>query len=166
MITNRRWTIEIGSVALVLAAWLIPAHTEAQGMPPARPGRPAEATGLMLGVPLSALNLGADQQAQIRSILSTYRTSMRPIVQQLRLAQVGLSDKLLAAGQPQIADLQPQLSQISQLRAQLLQLSAQTTLDIRNLLNPAQLAAASQTKAKLRDLQSQMNQLLTPDRPN
>jgi len=90
---------------------------------------------------------------------------MRPIVQQLRQAQAGLSDKLLAAGQPQIADLQPQIVQISQLRGQLLQLSAQATLDIRNLLSPAQLATASQTKAKLRDLQSQMNQLLTPE-PN
>src|SRR6266849_2351958 len=75
-----------------------------------------------------------DQQTQVRSILSTYRASSRPIVQQLRQAQSGLADKLLASGQLQAADLQSQLQQISQLRTQLLQLSAQATLDIRNLL--------------------------------
>ena len=40
--------------------------------------------------------------------------------------------------------------------------SAQATLDIRNLLTPDQLAAAGQTKDKLRDLRSQMRQILAP----
>ena len=166
MNTHGRWTLTIAAVALLTASWSAPSHALAQGMAPARPARPAEASGLMLGVPLSALNLNPDQQGQIRTILASYRTSMRPIVQQLQQAQAGLSDKLLAPGQPQAADLQPQLAQISQLRGQLLQLSAQATLDIRNVLSPAQLATASQTKAKLRELRSQMNQILTPDQPN
>jgi len=97
-----------------------------------------------------------------QSILSTYRSSARPIIQQLRQAQSGLGDKLLAPGQLPAADLQSQLQQISQLRTQLLQLSAQATLEVRNLLTPDQLSAAAQTKDKLRDLRSQMRQLLAP----
>ena len=103
-----------------------------------------------------------DQRTQVQSILSTYRSSARPIIQQLRQAQSGLGDKLLAPGQLPAADLQSQLPQISQLRTQLLQLSAQATLEVRSLLTPDQLSAAAQTKDKLRDLRSQMRQLLAP----
>jgi len=116
----------------------------------------------MLGVPLHSLNLTPDQRAQAQSILSTYRSSAGPIIQQLRQTQSGLGDKLLTPGQLQAADLQSQLQQISQLRTQLLQLSAQATLEVRSLLTPDQLSAAAQTKDKLRDLRAQMRQLLAP----
>jgi len=116
----------------------------------------------MLGVPLHTLNLNPDQQAQVKSILSTYRASARPIIQQLREAQGGLGDRLLAAGQLQAADLQSQLQQITQLRTQLLQLSAQATLEVRSILTPDQLSTAAQTKAKMKDLRSQMHQILVP----
>ncbi|SRR6266446_1042619 len=160
--TKRRavWSIVTG--ALLLAALVMPPGAQAQGPSAGRGWRGGWGGGLMLGVPLHSLNLTPDQQTQVRSILSTYRASSRPIVQQLRQAQSGLADKLLASGQLQAADLQSQLQQISQLRTQLLQLSAQATLDIRNLLTPDQLAAAGQTKDKLRDLRSQMRQLLAP----
>jgi Spy/CpxP family protein refolding chaperone len=146
----------------LLLSWLGPAHAQAPG-PYQGKGRPGGwGNGLMLGVPLHTLNLSPDQQAQVKSILSTYRASARPILQQLRQVQGGMGDRLLAPGQLQAADLQAQLQQISQLRTQLLQLSAQATLDVRNILNPDQLSTAAQTKAKMKDLRSQMHQLMAP----
>ena len=148
--------------ALVLT-WLGPAHAQAPGPYQGKGGRPGGwGNGLMLGVPLHTLNLNPDQQAQVKSILSNYRTAARPIMQQLREVQSGMGDRLLAPGQLQAADLQSQLQQISQLRTQLLQLSAQATLDVRNVLNPDQLTTAAQTKAKMKDLRSQMHQLMVP----
>jgi Spy/CpxP family protein refolding chaperone len=158
---TRRTGWVIVSVALLVAAWVLPPAAHAQG-PAGRGWRSGWGSGLMLGVPLHSLNLTADQQNQVRSILTTYRSSARPIIQQLRQAQGGLADKLLTSGQLQAADLQGQLQQVSQLRSQLLQLSAQATVDIRNLLTPDQLTTAAQTKDKLRDLRSQMHQLLAP----
>ena len=158
--TNGRVICSIATAAFLLVTWLLPAGAQAQGPP--RGGRPWGGPGLMLGVPLHSLNLTPDQQAQVKSILSTFRDSARPIIQQLRQTQSGLGDKLLAPGQVQATDLQTQLQQISQLRGQLLQLSAQATLDVRNVLTPDQLAAAAQTKAKMKDLRSQMRQLMGP----
>ncbi len=158
---KRRMGWVIVSAALLVAAWVLPPAAHAQG-PAARAWRGGWGSGLMLGVPVRSLNLTPDQQNQVRPILSAYRSSARPIIQQLRQAQRSLADHLLAPGQLQGADLQPQLQQISQLRAQLLQLSAQATMDIRNLLTSDQLASAAQTKDKLRDLRSQMHQLLAP----
>lgn len=154
------WSLITGA-ALVLACSM-PVGAQAQGPPQGRGPRPGWGNGLMLGVPLHTLNLTPEQQTQVKSILSTYRTSARPIVQQLRQTQGGLGDRLLTPGQLQAADMQSQLQQISQLRSQLLQLSAQATLDVRSLLTPEQLAAAAQTKAKMKDLRSQMHQLLGP----
>jgi len=154
------WSAVTG--VLLLAAWVVPVGAQADGPFHGRGPRGGWGGGLMLGVPLHSLNLTPDQQTQAQSILSTYRSSARPIIQQLRQAQSGLGDKLLAPGQLQAADLQSQLQQIGQLRTQLLQLSAQATLEVRSLLTPDQLSAAAQTKDKLRDLRSQMRQLLAP----
>jgi len=154
------WSLITGA-SLLVACLAPPVSAEAQGPPHGRGSRPW-GDGIMLGVPLHTLNLTPDQQTQVKSILSNYRASARPILQQLRQTQSGLGDKLLVPGQLQAADMQPQLQQISQLRAQLLQLSAQATLDVRSLLTPDQLAAAAQTKTKMKDLRSQMHQLLAP----
>ena len=147
----------------LLFTWLGPAHAQAPGPYHGKGPRPGGwGNGLMLGVPLHTLNLNPDQQAQVKSILSTYRASVRPILEQLRQVQSGMGDRLLAPGQLQAADLQSQLQQVTQLRTQLLQLSAQATLDVRNVLTPDQLSAAAQTKAKMKDLRSQMHQLMAP----
>ena len=152
----------LATATLLLVVGLLPADAQTQGPPRGRGSKGGWGAGLMLGVPLHTLNLTPDQQTQVKSILSTYRAAARPIVQQLWQIQSGLSDKLLGSGQVQAADVQGELQQISQLRSQLLQLSAQATVDVRNLLSPDQLTAAAQTKAKLKDLRSQMRQLMVP----
>ena len=162
MTAKRRMMWSTVTGVLLLAAWAVPVGAQADGPSHGRGPRGGWGGGLMLGVPLHSLNLTPDQQTQAQSILSTYRSSARPIIQQLRQAQSGLGDRLLAPGQLPAADLQSQLQQIGQLRTQLLQLSAQATLEVRSLLTPDQLSAAAQTKDKLRDLRSQMRQLLAP----
>lgn len=164
MATGKRpmlWTLIAGM--LVLLTWLAPLGAQAQGGSYGRGGRGGSwGGGLMLGVPLHSLNLMPDQKTQIQQILSTYRTSAKPIIQQLRQAQGTLGDRLLTPGALQSSDVQAQLQQIASLRSQLLQLSAQATIDIRNILTPDQLTAAAATKAKLADLRSQMRQLMNP----
>ena len=155
------WTLIAGT--LVLLAGLAPVGAQPPGGSYGRGGRGSWGGGLMLGVPLHSLNLMPDQKTQIQQILSTYRTSAKPIIQQLRQAQGSLGDRLLTPGALQATDVQAQLQQIASLRSQLLQLSAQATLDIRNILTPDQLANAATTKAKLNDLRTQMHQLLAPN---
>ena len=140
---------------------------EAQGPPPGGGfrGGPGREGDLMFPILLRSANLTPDQQSQVRSILASRRTATQPIIQQLRQAQAELADKLAAPGQVQMADVQPQLQKISQLRQQLLQNSAQATLDIRQLLNPDQLAAAAQAKDRLRQLRSEMQQILGRGQP-
>ncbi len=118
--------------------------------------------GPLLGVPLRALNLTPDQQTQVRSILSTSFTSARSLFQQLRQAQDALGDALLASPS---ADVSAQLAKIDGLRSQLLQSRAQATAQVLALLTPDQLAKAAQIRTELRQLRSQMRQLVAPGQP-
>ena len=152
----------LATAVVLLVIGVLPTDAQMHGPPPGRGSKGGWGAGLMLGVPLHTLNLTPDQQTQVKSILSTYRAAARPILQQLGQIQSGMGDRLLAPGQIQATDVQGDLQQISQLRSQLLQLSAQATVDVRNLLSPDQLTAAAQTKAKLKDLRSQMRQLMVP----
>lgn len=121
--------------------------------------------GLVLGIPLGAMNLTPEQDKQVSDILAAYRASSRPVIRQIRQAQVALADKLVVPGQLQNGDLQPQLQQIGQLRTQLLAMSAQAMLDIRGVLTPEQIATGAQVRVRLGQLRTEMRQLLQPARP-
>ena len=153
------WTI---ATALLLAAW--PAGAEAQGGPP-KPPKGRSGDGLVLGIPLGAMNLTADQDKRVGEILSAYQASTAAMIGQLRQAQSALADKLLVPGQLQTSDLQPELQRITQLRTQLLEVSAQAMVDIRNALTPAQIASGAQVRARLGQLRSEMRQLIEPSKP-
>jgi Spy/CpxP family protein refolding chaperone len=140
--------VAMGMVLLAGAAGA--AHAERRG---------PQGAGLMLGVPLHSLNLTADQQTQIRSLLSASHAANRPILTQLRQAQSSLADTLLASPS---ADVSAQLSTINGLRAQLLQNGARTTQQLLGVLNQDQLAKAAQVKGQLSQLRAQMHQLMAP----
>lgn len=118
--------------------------------------------GLLMGIPLRALNLTPDQQSQVKSILSSSRAANRSIIQQLRQAQSGLADKLLASP---TADVSSQLGLINGLRSQLLQNSATATTQVLGVLTPDQLAKAAQIRSQLKQLRAQFQQLLAPASP-
>jgi Spy/CpxP family protein refolding chaperone len=114
---------------------------------------------------IRAAGLTPEQQAKVRGILATHRTTTRPVIEQLRQAQQELGAKLLAPGPLQPADLQPQLGRIGQLRDQLAQDGAQAALEVRAVLTPEQLARAAQTKERLTQLREEMRQLMQSPRP-
>jgi Spy/CpxP family protein refolding chaperone len=119
--------------------------------------------GMALPLLIRAANLTPEQDGKVRTILANHRAVTRNTVEQLRRAQDELADKLLAAGPVQSADLQPLLKQIASLREQLLQDSAQIALEVRAALTPEQLAKAGQVRARMQQLQSELQQLY--DRP-
>jgi Spy/CpxP family protein refolding chaperone len=152
------------AIALVLVSSITATGANAQGAS-APPGKGHWHGGLVLGIPLGAMNLSPEQDKQVGDILAAYRTSSRPVIRQIRQAQVALADKLVVPGQLQSADLQPQLQQISQLRTQLLAMSAQAMLDIRGVLTPEQIATGAQVRIRLGQIRTEMSQLLQPARP-
>jgi Spy/CpxP family protein refolding chaperone len=108
---------------------------------------------------IRAANLTPEQDGKVRAILTNHRTVTRNTVEQLRRAQDELADKLLGPTPVQVADLQPLLKQIAALREQLLQDSAQIALEVRAVLTPEQLARAGQVKARMQQLQSELQQI-------
>ncbi len=151
------WSV-IAAGAL-LAVCLVPTGAQARG--PMGPGG-GWGGGLMLGIPLETLNLTPDQQASIRSIVSSSRATARPIIQQLWQARRALADQLVASPS---SDISAQLALINGLRSQLLQNSAQTMVQVLGVLTPDQLAKAAQVRAQLQQLHGQIKQLLSPSQP-
>jgi Spy/CpxP family protein refolding chaperone len=155
--------------ALLLAATATAALAQA---PPPGPGGPHGGMRGPMGrtvgelwLNIRAAGLTPEQQAKVRGILSTHRTTTRPLIEQLRQTQQELGAKLLAPGPLQPADLQPQLGRIGQLRDQLAQDGAQAALEVRAVLTPEQLARAAQAKERLTQLREEMRQLMQPSRP-
>jgi Spy/CpxP family protein refolding chaperone len=121
--------------------------------------------GMMLPLLLRGAHLTPEQDAKVREILTARRSASRALVAQLRQAQDELADKLFAPGPLKEADLQPQLQRIAQLRQQLLQESTRVALDVRALLTQEQLSRTAQVKDRMRQLESEMRQLLESGRP-
>jgi Spy/CpxP family protein refolding chaperone len=150
------------AVSLIAAAF---GPSSAVAQESAADARSGLTSGRTLPILLRSAKLTAEQRVQVQSILASHRPGVRALIRDLRQAQDDLADKLLAAGQPQLAELQPQLSKISQLRDRLLHESAQVTIEIRALLTPEQVARAGLVKDKLRQLRSEVDQLLQSSEP-
>ena len=151
--------------ALLLAASSNAPSAGAQGPAPGKPSKSPWGDGLVLGIPLGAMNLTPEQDRRVSEALSAYRAESAVLIRQLRQAQSALADKLLAPGQLDASDLQPELQQITRHRTQLLEQSAQAMVDVRNVLTPQQIAAGAQVRARLGQLRSEMRQLLEPRKP-
>ena len=145
-------------MAFMLAALLISTLPASAQMRPERGGWGRDG-GMALPLLIRAANLTPEQDGKVRAILTNHRTVTRNTVEQLRRAQDELADKLLGPTPVQGADLQPLLKQIAGLREQLLQDSAQIALEVRAVLTPEQLARAGQVKARMQQLQSELQQI-------
>lgn len=147
------------AMALMLVAALLGSVVPAFGqMRPERGGWGREG-GMALPLLIRAAKLTPEQDGKVRVILTNHRTVTRNTVEQLRRAQDELADKLLGPAPVQATDLQPLLKQIAALREQLLQDSAQIALEVRSVLTPEQLARAGQVKARMQQLQSELQQI-------
>jgi len=99
-------------------------------------------------------NPTSEQQDQVRKSMDSDHQSLRVLFTQLRAANNQRSDKLLATGTVQAADLEPQVQKIAQLRQQLMEQGVKTTLAVRAVLTPQQLANAAQLKDQLQKLRA------------
>jgi len=114
---------------------------------------------------LRGANLTPDQKTQVKQIMANRRATLQDLLNQLRAAQDHIANKLFSTARLQETDLAPEIQQISQLRNQLAEEGFRVVLEIRSVLTPEQLAKASQLKAQMQSLHSQMRSLWSPDRP-
>jgi Spy/CpxP family protein refolding chaperone len=147
------------AMALMLVAALLGSVLPAFAQMRSERGGWGREGGMALPLLIRAAKLTPEQDGKVRVILTNHRTVTRNTVEQLRRAQDELADKLLGPAPVQATDLQPLLKQIAALREQLLQDSAQIALEVRSVLTPEQLARAGQVKARMQQLQSELQQI-------
>ncbi len=124
------------------------------------PGRVMGARpGMMLPMMLRALNLTAEQKAQVRKIMAMHRPIFQESLSQLRAVQKEMADGLFVAGEVKEGDLASQAQRIAQLRNQLAQEGLKVVLEIRRVLTPEQLAKAAQIRQRMEALRDEMRSL-------
>ena len=155
------WALVAASLWLAApAAGRPPIEGAFMGRPPMFDDMPGEGPGVMLPLLLKRADLTADQQAQIHKIMEADHQTLRTLFQQLEAAHAALADKLFAPGPLQASDLTPQVQRIAQLRQQLLEQGLKTTLALRAVLTPEQLAKTALLKDRLQKLRTEMHNLL------
>jgi Spy/CpxP family protein refolding chaperone len=155
----------LGSMLVALCLWALPAYAQSGSGSYERGATALDGTGVALPLLLRGANLTSDQKAQVREIMANHRETFRNLFSQLRIAQDQMANKLFSAGRLQQTDLAPQIQQIAQLRNQLAEEGLKVVLEIRDILTPEQLAKASQLKAQMQSLHSQMRSLWGTDQP-
>ena len=125
-------------------------------------GPPMMGGGPDIPLPVLVSVMTPDQRNQLRDLTRSERPDMKAIFEQLRSAHEALSDRLVAPGPLTAADLDPQVKKIAGLRDQLVQQALATTLKVRALLTPDQLAEAAKKMQRLRELHTEMRTLLGP----
>ena len=93
-------------------------------------------------------------------IMKADKPAMRNLFEKLRTAHEDLADRIFAPGKLTSADVDSQVKKIASLRDQLMQQALATTLKVRGMLTPEQLAEAAKKKDRLRELGQEMRTLL------
>ena len=119
-----------------------------------------EGPGPMLPLILRHARLTPEQHEKVQHIMEADRDNLHKLFKQLEQENEGLSDKLFAAGDVKFADVKPQLTEIADLRRQLMEQGVKTTLAIRAVLTPAQLAKVTDLKQRIDKLHAEMRQLM------
>jgi Spy/CpxP family protein refolding chaperone len=119
-----------------------------------------EGPGPMLPLILHQAKLTKEQHDKVRRILDADRESLRNLFGELDEANRDLSNKLFSPGEVRYGDVMPQIERTSTLRRELMEQGVKTTLAIRAVLTPEQLARVTEVKKRLDTLQSEMRQLM------
>jgi len=114
----------------------------------------------MMPLPMLLSVMTPEQRAQLGDIMKAEKPAMRTLFDKLRTAHEDLADRLFAPGKLTTADIDPQVKKIEALRGQLMQQALATTLKVRGMLTPEQLAEAAKKKTRLRELSEEMRTLL------
>ncbi len=109
---------------------------------------------------LQGVTLTDAQKTQIHDLEKANRTAEKSSFQQLRALHKQISDALAQAGSINESQLAALQQQASQLRDQLEASHLQTSIKVRALLTPDQLAQSAQTHAQLASLHQQMHQVM------
>jgi Spy/CpxP family protein refolding chaperone len=152
---SRKHSGILGAALIAMGLWFPPVF--AQAGPELRgPMMSTGLGGIMSPLLLKAVDLTADQQTRIQQIKADHRATLQDLVSQLRAAQNGLDNKLLAPGALQESQLTADTRQISQLRDQLAQEAIRVMLEVRSILTADQLAKAAQLNQQMQALRAQM----------
>jgi Spy/CpxP family protein refolding chaperone len=137
------------------------------GPPPGGPPGPppmmmfgAEGPGPLLPLILHQAKLTPEQHEKVKKILDADREQLRSLFAQLDRANQQLSSKLFASQDVKLTELMPEIDRTSALRRQLMEQGVKTTLAVRAVLTPEQLARVTEVKQRMDKLQAEMRQLM------
>jgi Spy/CpxP family protein refolding chaperone len=119
-----------------------------------------EGPGPLLPLILHQAKLTPEQQEKVGKILEADRETLRGLFAQLDRANQALSSKLFSSQDVKLADLTPEIDCTSALRRQLMEQGVKTTLAVRSVLTPEQLARVTDVKQRMDKLQAEMRQLM------
>jgi Spy/CpxP family protein refolding chaperone len=158
---SARWKMLAAGALLAGAVTTVFAHGFGKGFDPEMAG--GDRPGMLFPLLLRAVDLTAEQKAQVRAVMARHRPTLESLFQQMHAANDALAARLLAPGAVQAADLAPNVQQLASLRQQLTQEWVAAALDLRGILTPAQLAKAAQVHQRLEALRTEMRQLFRGD---
>jgi len=104
---------------------------------------------------LKALNLTADQEAQVQAIRQAHEQNFKTLWQDLRSAKNTITTKLLTPGEITTEGLSGDTDRIAALTAQLVKERLAVGVEVRNILTPDQLARAAELVAKKKALREE-----------
>ena len=109
---------------------------------------------------MRALDLTADQRQQLRTVWAAHRSTLAQLAANEKTAREALADKLLGTGTVSQQDLDALAQQESQARSALMHERLAAGLAARNVLTADQLQKAATIRAGMKQLRSQMRDLL------
>jgi Spy/CpxP family protein refolding chaperone len=158
-------------ITLVLAALLLATIPygigRTQGFGAGGPGFGMHHHHDLMGGPmmLGTLGLTSDQKTQVHQIMSTLRTNLEPLFEQLHQGHAQITTKLLAPGPVTMADLSPILTQNDSIQQQIEQQKMAAVLQVRSLLTADQLSKAATVQQKLQQIHAEMKALFNNGQP-
>lgn len=120
----------------------------------------ADAPGMVIPLMLRGTDLSPEQRDKVKALMGTNRERLRTLFEQLRRANDALASRLVGPTPVDAAALQPEVERVAQARQQLMEHGLTIALGLRAILTPEQLAAVTQKRARLEDLQRQMRELM------
>jgi periplasmic protein CpxP/Spy len=153
--------LSLSAIIALMALGIMSPGTFAQmGPPPGPPGPPPPIALILQGVDLSA-----EQQAEVKSIMDSHRQVIEPLREQLHVAHQQLMSKLLSSGQVTVSELTPLEQQSGQVEQQIHQEMLKAAVEVRAVLTPDQLAKAAQINQKMDQIHGEMHDLMASHAP-